>query len=83
MARPFRSLPALVPALALASALLATGCGTRGDLTPELHSYTGSIEQDRNTVARVVDNNTRLIWDDIYRVLLLDRTSDLTRWPTP
>ena len=81
MARTLRLLPAL--ALAGTAVLAAPGCGTRGDLTPELHSYSGSAEQDRNTVARVTNNDTRLIWDDIYRLMLLDRTSTLHRFPTP
>lgn len=70
----------------LAAALLAggmllinTGCATDygTDLTPELDSYSNSHEQDANQYARVIDNNTRTIWDDLARILLIDKTSRL------
>lgn len=59
--------------------LLSTGCATGygNDLTPELDSYSRSSEQDANLYARVIDNNTRTIWDDFARLLLIDKTSRL------
>lgn len=59
--------------------LVNTGCATNygTDLTPELASYSQSEEQDANQYARVIDNNTRSIWDDFARLLLLDKTSRL------
>lgn len=71
-----RTLTAALLAFAL---LLASGCATgySGDLTPELASLTQSEEQDANQYARVIDNNTRSIWDDFARALLLDKNSRL------
>lgn len=69
----------LTATLFVGAMLLATGCATSygTDLTPELASYSQSEEQDANTYARVIDNNTRTIWDDFARFLLIDKTSRL------
>ncbi|MEM9420736.1 MAG: hypothetical protein AAGA25_17045 [Planctomycetota bacterium] len=67
-------------AVLLAGALLYTGgCASSysNDLTPELASYGRSEQQDANTYARVIDNNTRTIWDDFARIFFLDKTSRL------
>ncbi|MBB6430390.1 hypothetical protein [Algisphaera agarilytica] len=67
-------------AVLLAGGLLLTGgCATNysNDLTPELASYGKSEEQDANTYARVIDNNTRTIWDDFARIFFLDKNSRL------
>ncbi|MEE9404929.1 MAG: hypothetical protein V3V20_08545 [Algisphaera sp.] len=71
-------------AVTLLAGAMLVGCNaTRGNLTPELHSYSRSLEQDQNLHARVIDNNTRMIWDDLDRVLLLDKTSRLSPYPVP
>lgn len=59
--------------------LLAGGCASSysSDLTPELASLTQTEQQDANQYARVIDNNTRSIWDDFARLLLLDKNSRL------
>ncbi|MEM6853287.1 MAG: hypothetical protein AAF593_02660 [Planctomycetota bacterium] len=69
----------LTATLLAAALLLAGGCATgySGDLTPELASLTQSEEQDANQYARVIDNNTRSIWDDLSRLFFLDKTSRL------
>ncbi|MEM1027881.1 MAG: hypothetical protein AAGJ38_07335 [Planctomycetota bacterium] len=69
----------LTATLLAAALLLAGGCATgySGDLTPELASLSGSEQQDANRYARVIDNNTRSIWDDFARLLLLEKTSRL------
>jgi len=80
----------LTIALLAGALVLAAGCsssptsaGYRGDLTPELDSTANSHEQDQNRYARVIDNNTRTAWDDLARVLLLDRNSRLSPYPMP
>ena len=69
---------------AAALALLVGGCTNySSDLTPELQSYAATAEQDRNRQARVIDNNSRQVWDDLSRVLLFEETSQLSRYPVP
>lgn len=60
-----------------------TARDVRGDMSPELQSIAFSREQRRNRVARTVDTNLRQTWDDIDRVLLLDRPLHLSRYPIP
>ena len=71
----------ILSAVALTACTSLTGCGV--GLTPELHSYAESGEQFSNRHARVVNNNTRQIWDDLENIFLLNRTSRLHRFPTP
>ena len=54
-------------AVALTACTSLTGCGV--GLTPELQSYSESSEQYSNRHARVVNNNTRQIWDDLENIL--------------
>ncbi|MEO0515126.1 MAG: hypothetical protein AAF086_07515 [Planctomycetota bacterium] len=71
----------ILTATLLAAALfIVGGCASSygTDLTPELSSYSQSEQQDANQYARVIDNNTRTIWDDFARFLLLDKSSRLT-----
>jgi hypothetical protein len=76
----------VVLGLSLAS---TTGCTRvtagqiRANMTPELASTNRSRELRKNDLARVRDNNTRAIWDDMDRFLLLHRNSRLTPWPVP
>ncbi len=71
----------------IVSAVVVSGCtallGCSNGLTPELHSYSESEEQYRHRHARVVNNNSRLIWDDLEQVFLVNRTSRLHRFPAP
>ena len=83
---PRRSLPLL----ALAACVLflpSAGCTKteriRANYTPYLDSTAYNSEQDRNTQARVIDHNTRGIWDDLNRLLLLDQPSRLTPYTIP
>lgn len=71
--------------LAGALVLLAGGCSSKysNDLTPELSSYASSEKQDQYKHARVINNNSRQFWDDLSRVLLLEETSQLSRYPVP
>ena len=75
----------LTATLLAAALLLAGGCasGYSGDLTPELASLAQSEEQDANRYAREIDNNTRSIWDDFARILLLDMNSRLNPYLMP
>ncbi len=79
--------PALSFALLLAAALMFTGCtsawGVRADLTNATDSTARSDDQDRNNYARTIDHNTRGIWDDTARLLLLDRPSRLSPYTIP
>lgn len=79
-------LSACVPLMA--AALVLAGCGGSGvrdgrltasdvrrNPTPELDHVARSHAQVRNDHARIIDNNNRALWDDLDRMLLLDRTS--------
>ncbi len=72
--------------------IVAAGCQSknrvtahdvRKDMTPALDSITRTSQQDKNQYARVIDHNTRAIWNDLARFLLIDRTSRLEPWPMP
>ncbi len=64
-----------------------TGCNSapaiRSNMTNAADSTTRSTPEDYNDYARVVDHNTRMIWDDIARIMMLDRTSRLSPWVAP
>ena len=76
-----RSLPLLACAIAATLLLGSGGCAAtkaeriRANYTPYLDSIAANSEQDRNTQARVIDHNTRSLWDDLNKVLLLDKPS--------
>ena len=81
-ARPFA-----VAALLGVAMLLSTGCSSsrlvRMDMTNAADSTARDDDQDRNDYARVIDNNTRGIWDDLARLMLVDRSSRLTPFSVP
>lgn len=60
-----------------------TASDVRSHMSPELQSITYTREQRRNRVARTVDTDLRQVWDDIDRVLMLDRPLHLSRYPIP
>ncbi|MEM1097447.1 MAG: hypothetical protein AAGH92_01540 [Planctomycetota bacterium] len=70
-----------LPAMAL------TGCtsapAVRADMTNAADSTTRTADQDANDYARIIDHNTRGIWDDLARVMLIDKSSKLTPWVVP
>ena len=82
-----RTLPRVFPALLLAAVCCMTlgGCTQRyaGDVTPELDSYAHNSTQDHYRYARVIDHNTRTIWDDLANLLLINEPTKLTRYPVP
>lgn len=73
------------------SCLLMVGCSNdritakklRRNVTPELDHVAASNEQIRNDHARIIDNDTRAIWSDLDRLLLMDRSSRLQPHPVP
>ena len=82
----------LASALGVCTLAMGVGCHSnervtahdvRKDMTPALDSITRTTQQDRNQYARVIDHNTRAIWNDLARFWLIDRTSRLEPWPMP
>ncbi|MEM7625131.1 MAG: hypothetical protein AAF333_05830 [Planctomycetota bacterium] len=71
--------------LAGAVVLLIGGCTNKyaSDLTPELDLYSESGEQASLRQSRIVDNNGRLISEDLAKVFLFKEGSQLTRFPVP
>jgi hypothetical protein len=75
----------------IAALTLAGGCGSdqitaksvRKDMSPELMSLAHQREQRRNMYARTLDTNKRQIWDDLDRILLMNRPSRLSEYPVP
>ncbi|MEX2673238.1 MAG: hypothetical protein WD294_14130 [Phycisphaeraceae bacterium] len=53
------------------------------DMSPELTTLMETRDEGRVRTARVVDTNTRGIWDDIRNIFLLDRPSRLSLTPIP
>ena len=79
---------ALRATLSLAAAGLlfvgVAGCsGPRYNVTPFLDSYAHNHEQDKNRYLRTIDHNTRSAWDDLAKLLLLDRPLRLVEYPVP
>lgn len=74
-----------------ASCAVMIGCNndrlTAGEIrrnpTPTLDHLAASHEQIENAHARVIDNNTRGIWSDLDRLLLLHRSSRLQPYTLP
>ena len=66
-----------------------TGCNRvtagqiRGNMTPELQTTNRPSGLHKNDLARARDNDLRAVWDDLDRVLMLNRNSRLTPWPVP
>ncbi|BAM04109.1 hypothetical protein [Phycisphaera mikurensis] len=81
------TLLAAVAGSTLLLSLGGTGCTKaqriRANYTPYLDSTAYNSEQDRNRQARVIDHNTRGVWDDLNRVLLLDQPSRLSPYTIP
>jgi hypothetical protein len=75
----------------IAAITLVGGCSSdqitaksvRKDMSPELVSLAHQSEQRRNMHARTHDTNKRQIWDDLDRILLLDRPTRLSEYPIP
>lgn len=60
-----------------------TASDVRRNWSPELHTLTEHREMHRTRRARTVDSNIRMLREDIDRVLLLDKPSQLTHWDLP
>ncbi|MEM7576676.1 MAG: hypothetical protein AAF328_04295 [Planctomycetota bacterium] len=73
--------------LAALPAVALTGCTSapaiRSDMTNAADSATRTSAEDANDYARIVDHNTRMIWDDLARLMLLDKSSRLSPWAAP
>ncbi|QKK07033.1 MAG: hypothetical protein HND58_01885 [Planctomycetota bacterium] len=83
-------------ALGTLAAAAVTGCSTassnadyaqaeriRADLTPELDTLYQRPDDMSNAFTVMLDENGRMIWQDLGRVLYTDRPSRLTREPVP
>lgn len=82
---------------AVAAATLLTGCGgqdramtseeqaekLRRNLTPELYNLHQRPTDVRNEYAVMVNENWRMMKQDLHRLLLIDRQSRLAREPIP
>jgi len=84
----------LVALLAAAAVGTLVGCSTgdyneeladevRGDLSPELDTMHERPTDVKNRHALTVDENLRLLNEDMARLLLLDRPSILAEHPMP
>ncbi|QNN23647.1 hypothetical protein HED60_15645 [Planctomycetales bacterium ZRK34] len=60
-----------------------TADDVRWDMSPELSTLDATPEESKNNHARVIDTNTRQIWNDLDRILLLDRPSHLSLYSVP
>lgn len=84
----------LVALLAAAAAGALVGCSTgdynedlanevRGDLSPELDTMYERKTDIKNREALIIDENLRLLNEDLARVFLMDRSSILAEHPMP
>ncbi|MBL8762006.1 MAG: hypothetical protein JNL50_11965 [Phycisphaerae bacterium] len=84
----------LVALLAAAAAATLVGCSTgdynedlanevRADLSPELDTMYERPTDIKNREALVVDENLRLLNEDMARLFLMDRSSILADHPMP
>jgi hypothetical protein len=79
-------------ALGLAAVVLG-GCSSepksvssswvRSNLTPELQSVAHSAEQRKNMHARTYDTNLRQVWDDWDTFWMIDRPTQMSKYPIP
>ena len=53
------------------------------DMSPELKGRSETPGERRMRAARTIDLNGRSAWDDLMMILLLDRPSRLSLYPTP
>jgi hypothetical protein len=60
-----------------------TASDVRWNMSPELATLEATKEESKNNHARVIDTNTRQIWNDLDRILLLDRPSHLSLYSIP
>lgn len=60
-----------------------TAADVRWDMSPELSTLDSTPGESKNNHARVIDTNTRQIWNDLDRILLLDRPSHLSLYSVP
>lgn len=77
-------------ALTLLALAAGPGCASdtspsaiRADVTPYLDNLDQNEELAKNDHARLIDHNTRSAWNDLERLLLLDRPSRLNRIYVP
>jgi len=67
--------------------LVTVGCTTaerqRLNMSPELRTMAQTQQTRWNRIARSVDTDSRQFWDDLDRVLLLDRPVITSRFPIP
>ena len=52
-------------------------------MSPNLDYRARTHDEARITHARTIDINGRSMWDDVERILLLDRPSRQSLYPTP
>ena len=69
--------------LALAVAVIFTGGCNTAATAPELMTTTKTPGQYSNQTARVINNNTRGIWDDANRLFFLDKNMNLQPYVAP
>ena len=85
------SLSAALSMVLAAGLLSSAGCNSgerqafwfRRNATPELSHIGRSNGQVKNDHARIIDNNGRMIKDDLDRLLLLDENSRLSPYTSP
>lgn len=87
-----RSFPAFLASVTLVAGFLALGgCNgnrlTVGEIrrnpTPELDHTARSTGQVRNDHARILDSHGRMFWDDLERLLLVDRNRTTSPYIAP
>lgn len=88
-----KTMSIVLSGLMLSAVMLAAGgCSSNDTITsetfrknpsPELYSYAAAKEQFQNDRALVVDQNMRLIQDDINSLLLLDQPFHTTLYAMP
>jgi hypothetical protein len=87
-----RSARCLTSLLACAGALVLGGCSmtgderldaVRNDATPNLDTLYQRPADVDNALTVMADENGRMFWQDLGRVLYVDRPSRLTREPVP
>jgi hypothetical protein len=54
-----------------------------GDMSPELATRAETKDETKIRRAKILDLNTRTIWDDLNHMFFFDRPSRLSLYPTP
>ncbi len=60
-----------------------TAADVRADMSPALMTVGSTQGEVDNAVARTLDTNSRQVWNDLGRILLLDRPSRSSSYPIP